>query len=283
MKIALAGAYGKLGSDILKVLVENGHNVNALDMSEKEIEGLNKKKVHFYKIDVTNPSTLKGTLDGCEVVISTVGLTATSAKLTNYDIDYQGNLNILEEAKKSKVKKFIYISVIRADEDKSVPMLHAKYLFEEKLKESGLSYIIYRPTGYFYDFVKAFRPMIEKGTVNLLGKKDYQCNVIDTIDFANYIVDHIKDDNVITSIGGKESYTYKELAELCFKAANKDVVIKRAPAFLFTILIHLPKNKKNGKSAVLRFFKFINTHDLVGDVKTGENSFKKYIFESFKN
>lgn len=34
-----------------------------------------------------------------DAVITTVGLTGASDKVTNYDIDYQGNLNLLEEAK----------------------------------------------------------------------------------------------------------------------------------------------------------------------------------------
>ena len=52
-------------------------------------------------------------------------------------------------------------------------MVHAKYLFEEKLKKSGLTYVIHRPTGYFYDILKVFKPMVkEKGKVTLLGKND---------------------------------------------------------------------------------------------------------------
>ena len=53
----------------------------------------------FKKIDVTKPETLKGMCDGADCVISTVGLTKTSAEVTNYQIDLDGNVNILNEAK----------------------------------------------------------------------------------------------------------------------------------------------------------------------------------------
>lgn len=33
-------------------------------------------------------------------------------------------------------------------------MLHAKYLFEEELKKSGLKYVILRPTGSILEFSK---------------------------------------------------------------------------------------------------------------------------------
>ena len=282
MKVVLAGAYGKLGSEILKSLLKAGHNVVAADMIEGNIEGVDKASFAFKKLDVTDKNALKGICDGADAVITTVGLTKTSATLTNYDIDYNGNLNLLNEAKAAGVKNFVYISLIKADKAPDVPMLHAKYLFEEELKKSGLTYVIHRPTGYFYDIVKVFRPMIENGKVTLLGKKPVHANVVDTPDFADFIVEHICDENKTYDVGGKETWSYEEIANMCFEAAGKTPVIKRAPAWLFDVLGSLPKNKKNGKQAILKFSKWTLTEEMVGDTKVGDSSFKKYIFDSFK-
>lgn len=49
MKVVLAGAYGKLGVEILKELVKQGHEVVAADMLEKEVQGLDTSKVTFKK------------------------------------------------------------------------------------------------------------------------------------------------------------------------------------------------------------------------------------------
>lgn len=236
----------------------------------------------FKKIDVTKPETLKGLCDGADCVISTVGLTKTSAELTNYQIDLEGNVNILKEAKASGVKYFTYISVIKADKAPKVPMLHAKYLFEEELKKSGLTYCIHRPTGYFYDIVKVFRPMVEKGEVTLLGNDPVHANVVSTEDFGEFIAKHMTDENTVYNVGGKETYSYEEIANMCFEAAGKEPVIKRAPAFLFDVLAFVNKFKKNGKEAILKFSKWTLTEEMVGDTKVGEMSFKEYIFESFK-
>ena len=281
MKVVLAGAYGNLGSDIFKVLLKEGHEVVAADMIERDL-GLT-GNFTFKKLDVTNPEALKGLCAGADVVITTVGLTKTSATVTNYQIDYQGNLNLLNEAKKAGVKNFAYISVIKADKAPDVPMLHAKYLFEEELKKSGLQYCIYRPTGYFYDIVKVFKPMIEKGEVTLLGKKPVHANVISTEDFADFIVKHMCDDNKCYNVGGKETYSYEEIANMCFEAAGKPVVIKRAPSWLFDVLAFVNKLKKNGKEAILKFSKWTLTEEMVGDTVYGDMSFKEYIKESFKN
>lgn len=280
MKVVLAGAYGNLGSDIFRELLAQGHEVIAADMMERDL-GLT-GKFTFRKIDVTKPETMAGLCDGADVVVTTVGLTKTSAVVTNYEIDYQGNLNLLNEAKKAGVKNFTYISVLKADKAPRVPMLHAKYLFEEELKKSGITYCINRPTGYFYDIVKVFRPMIEKGEVTLLGKKAVHANVISTEDFAEFIVKHMCDQNKTYDIGGKETYSYEEIANLCFRAAGREPVIKRAPAFLFDVLAFVNKFKKNGKEAILRFSKWTLTEEMVGSTAYGGMSFAEYIKESFQ-
>lgn len=276
MKVVLAGAFGNLGADILRELVKQGHEVVAADLKTKEIPGLEGKYTPR-AMDVTKPETLQGLCDGADVVITTVGLTGTSATITNYDIDYQGNLNLLREAQRAGVKHFSYISVIKADSDPQVPMLHAKYLFEQELKKSGISWVIHRPTGYFYDIAKVFMPMIEKGQVTLLGKEDVHANVIDTPDFAQFIVLHMTDDNKMFDVGGKETYSYAEIAQMFFAAAGKEPVIKRAPVFLFDVLAWVNKRKKNGKEAIIRFSKWTLTHELVGKDVYGEGSFKEYI------
>ena len=280
MKVVLAGAYGNLGAEIFKALLKAGHEVVAADMIERDLGVTG--NFTFKKIDVTKPETLVGLCDGAECVISTVGLTKTSAEVTNYQIDFQGNVNILNEAKKAGVKFFTYISVIKADKAPGVPMVHSKYLFEEELKRSGLTYCIHRPTGYFYDIVKVFRPMIEKGEVTLLGNDPVHANVVSTEEFGAFIVDHITDNNTVYNVGGKETYSYEEIANMCFEAAGKEPVIKRAPAVLFNMLAFVNKFKKNGKEAILKFSKWTLTEEMVGDTHVGEMSFKQYIFDSFK-
>ena len=86
MKILLAGAFGNLGIEILKVLCEGGHEVIAADLKEKENNGL-EGKYTFRAIDATKKETMKGICDGAEVVITTMGLTTSSTKFTAYDID----------------------------------------------------------------------------------------------------------------------------------------------------------------------------------------------------
>ena len=285
MKVVLAGAFGNLGGEILKALCAAGHEVVAADLKEREIPEA-KGKYKFVSIDATNPKTLEGICDGADVVITTMGLTGASTRFTSYDIDYKGNMNLYAEAKKANVKKFNYISVISCDEPgaEQVPMLHAKYLVEQEIKKQPMDYVIYRPTGYFYDIAKVFKPYVDKGEMQLLkGYGHVRANVVDCPDFAAFIVEHMLDKNVTYSVGGKETYSYEEMAKMCFDAAGKQLKIKWAPIWLFGILANLPKIKKAGKHDIILFSKWTLSHDLVGDTKTGDHSFAAYLKDYFKH
>ena len=283
MKVVLAGAFGNLGAELLKCLCAAGHEVVAADLKERPVDGTAGKYV-FRAIDATQPDTLKGLCDGAEVVITTMGLTGASTRFTAYDIDQKGNLNLYAEAKRAGVQKFNYISVISCDEPgaEQVPMLHAKYLVEQELKKQPMDWVIYRPTGYFYDIAKVFKPYVDKGEMQLLkGYGKVRANVVDCADFAAFIVDHMCDKNVSFNVGGKETYSYEEMAKLCFDAAGKPCKIKWAPIWLFGNLANLPKIKKAGKHDVILFSKWTLSHDLVGDTEVGDKSFAAYLKDYF--
>lgn len=283
MKVVLAGAFGNLGAEILKALCAEGHEVVAADLRETPVAGC-EGKYSFVSIDATVSETMKGLCDGADVVITTIGLTGASTKVTSYDIDYMGNMKLYEEAKAAGVKKFNYISVISCDEPgaEKVPMLHAKHMVEEEIKKQSMDWVIYRPTGYFYDIAKVFKPYVDKGEMQLLkGFGTVRANVVDCPDFAKFIVEHMNDTNVTYNVGGKETYTYEEMAAMCFEAAKKPLKIKWAPMWLFGVLANLPKIKKAGKHDIILFSKWTLSHDLVGDTAVGDKSFREYIMNYF--
>ena len=62
MKIALVGAFGNLGFEILKKLALTEHELVALDLKERETEL--KGRYSFKAIDATNVESLQNIFDG---------------------------------------------------------------------------------------------------------------------------------------------------------------------------------------------------------------------------
>jgi len=286
MRIVLAGAFGHLGQDVLCAAVRDGHDVLATDLHATALDPAHVPSLigpgswTVQEADLTQPSQVQGLCEGADAVITTVGLTKASPTASCYDIDYQANLNLLNEAERARVKKFLYVSVLKADGDPSVPMLDAKNRFEQELRASGIPYVIFRPTGYFYDIAHVFKPMVKKGKVTLLNP-NVQANVIDTSDLANFMLEHLHDTDQAFEVGGTETYTYDQIARFFFAAAGKKPSVRRAPAWLFDILASIARRRNNGKEAVIRFSKWTLTHPMVAEIRYGQKSFKEYVRDCY--
>lgn len=81
--------------------------------------------------DAQNPETLKGMCDRMNVVFSALGKSVimfSDEKASFKEIDYQANKNILDEALRSKVQRFVYVSVYGSDKYKDLELAKAHQL-----------------------------------------------------------------------------------------------------------------------------------------------------------
>ena len=167
--VLLAGATGYLGKYIAKELIARNINTKIIVRNPVKAIPLAYDFVEIIPAEVTRPETIKGHFAGVDTVISTVGITRQRDGLTYMAVDYRANMNLLEEAKKAGVKKFIYVSVINGQLHRNLKLVEAKEAFVDKLKASGLEYTIIRPNGFFSD-MRDFLKMAKKGSVYIFGK-----------------------------------------------------------------------------------------------------------------
>ena len=165
-RVLVAGSTGYLGKYIIQNLVENNIRPVALARSSKKLVQL-QHDIDIFQAEVTNAASLINCCDGIDIVISSLGITRQQDGLSYMEVDYQANLNLLTEAKRSGVKKFIYVSALHGDKLKGLKIFEAKERFVKQLSESGLDYCIVRPTGFFSDMTE-FYNMAAKGRVYLV-------------------------------------------------------------------------------------------------------------------
>lgn len=233
--IMLAGASGYLGSYVASELHKQGYSTTILVRNQSKIPGI-LDSAKIIVAEVTKQETLLGTMDGIDVLISTVGITKQKDGLTYMDVDYQANLNLLNEAKKAGVKKFIYVSAFGADKLTHLKMCHAKELFVQELKKSGLDYCIIRPNGFFSDMTE-FLKMAKKGKAELFGDGTYKMNPIHGADLAKVCVNAINADEKTIEVGGPEALTHNEMVELAFNTLNKKVKVSYMPEWVRKMIL----------------------------------------------
>jgi uncharacterized protein YbjT (DUF2867 family) len=166
-KVLLAGATGYLGKYLTHELLSRNIKTKIIVRDARKVT-LENENLEIKEAQVTKPESLKNLFDDVQIAISTVGITRQKDGLTYMDVDYQANVNLIDEAKKSGVKKFIYISVLNGDKIRHTKGGEAKEKLVDYLKNSGLDYCIIRPNGFFSD-MGDFLKMAEVGRIFLFG------------------------------------------------------------------------------------------------------------------
>lgn len=231
MKVLVAGATGYLGGYIIKELQKRKLDFVALARNAEKLKKQNIDAHQMRIAEVTQANDLIRVCDGVEVVISTLGITRQKDGLTYRDVDYQANLNLLKEAIRAGVKKFIYISVINGASFRHLKLVEAKEMFVDELKVSPIQHTVIRPNGFFSD-MKDFLAMAEKGTVYLFGKGNFKLNPIHGEDLAVHCVDAINSHDLELSVGGPDILTQNEIAKLALKTCGKPIKIVHLPDWI---------------------------------------------------
>jgi len=279
-KIFLAGATGYLGAYIAKELKRREYPTKIL--ARKRNKALDDTSYYETTIaEVTNPESLYGIMDGIDTVISTIGITKQKDGFTYMDVDYQGNMNLLEEAEKAGVRKFIYVSAFNANNLTQLKMCNAKEKFVNELKRSKLDYCVIRPNGFFSDMTE-FLQMARKGKVVLFGDGNFQMNPIHGADLAEVCVKALGSDEKTIEVGGPEVLTHNEMAYLAFNALNRKSKIKYMPEWMKKSILGLTRTFNTSKTyGPMEFFFTVLSMDMIAP-KYGRNTLSEYFCEVSK-
>lgn len=235
-KVLVAGATGYLGKYVVKALHREGYSVRALARSEAKLAEVRDCCDEVVVAEATDASTLEGLVGDATVVFSSLGKRDFKRKPTVWDIDYRGNLNILERARQARVEHFVFISAVNADKlaQQGGDMARAREGVVDAIKQSGMQWTILRPTGFFNDMADMFKMAIN-GTGWLIGDGSFALNPIHGADLAEACVRCIGDPEARDKeidVGGPDVLTQREITELAFAALGKTPKLRSVPTWV---------------------------------------------------
>lgn len=282
-KVIVFGASGNAGKEISREAVRQGYQVSVVVRSKKaaQFSGL---EVHPVIADVTNPDSLQNICAGYDVVISSLGKSVSpndKSKATFFEVDFTANSYILEEAKKSGIKKFVYVSAFHSEKYLHLAYFKVHHDFSEKLKQSGMDYSIIKPPALFSAFTDMIA-MARKGQLISIGTGDKKTNPIYEGDLAKICVDAIKETNVIIEAGGKHIYTRKQLAEIVQHSINPNKALKTLPLGLSKYSLPLIRLFNRNMYDKFSFFIEVMQQNTVAP-QLGEMKFEEYIMKKSKD
>ncbi len=277
--ILVAGARGGVGRQVVKELIARNHNVRSLFRDKTRLDSFDGRPNEIFVADARDRAALNNSCENVEVVISTLGaslqLALTKNKGDYWAVDYQANKNLLAVAVQAGVRKFIYVSTFGAEAMKGVAYFDAHAAFEQELKKSGLDYAILRPTGIFYIF-EEFIKLARRGIIPLIGAGSARTNPVDEADLARLCVDAIDANWKEQDIGGPETFTRREIAEMCFQALGKKPRFIRYPVGVIKTMIQPVRWFDRRLYEFLAFGVLVNTVDGIAPA-IGTNKLGNYL------
>jgi uncharacterized protein YbjT (DUF2867 family) len=154
MKVLVAGAHGKVGRHVVRLLAEDGHDARAMIRSDEqadEIRTLGGSPV-IADLESDDSSAISRAVEGADAIVFSAGAGPGSGAARKETVDYGGAAKLIRAAKERGVRRYVMVSSIGAHDPEGAdepmrPYLRAKAKADEELVKSGLDYTIIRPGG----------------------------------------------------------------------------------------------------------------------------------------
>lgn len=145
--IAITGATGFVGRAIVKQARAAGFPVRVIVRDPREARWLAEEfGCELFHGNVLHAPALAGAFDGVKCVIHLVGIIHERNESTFERAHTEATLNVIAEAKKAGVKRYIHMSALGTRADARSRYHQTKWAAEEAVRKSGLAWTIFRPS-----------------------------------------------------------------------------------------------------------------------------------------
>jgi uncharacterized protein YbjT (DUF2867 family) len=233
MKTLIIGATGLLAKPLIQKMDEANYELRLFSRSitPKHFE----KPFDIVQGDLFNEKDLELALKGCDAV-----------HLSASNLDESASMqSLLKAAKKEKIKLISYVSgATVSEENRWFPMTDQKFRAEQSLMNSGIPYLIFRPT-WFFDSLSL---MVRNGRANVIGKQKHPYHWVAASDFAKRIItayENEKAHNQTFYIYGPESILMEDAVDRYRAVVNPEIKkVSVAPISVLKLMAWLSGNKK---------------------------------------
>jgi uncharacterized protein YbjT (DUF2867 family) len=223
MCLLVIGATGNLGRQIVIKALEYGFQVKCLVRNRNKANFLVELGAEIVYGDLTIIETLPLCFNGVTAIIDAA--TTRLDDIANLkEIDWTSKLALIRIAKICNIKRFIFFSIVNAENYASIPLMEMKFKIEKNLKNSGVPFTIFKLAGFYQAFISQYAiPVLDKQTI-WITNESLPISYIDTQDAASICLNSLfirKTQNETFFLGNPKSWFSKSIVEICEKLSGQ--------------------------------------------------------------
>lgn len=238
--VALTGATGFVGRAVIQELLAKDYLIKALVRPGSASKTIQHDKINWIEGRLDNPVSEMSLCSGADTVIHMAGLVTARTKAEYYKINADAVGTLVQTAANAKVKRFVYLSSLAAQQAELSDYAGSKRAGEGQLarKLGKMKGVVVRAPAVFGAEDKATAPfygMIKKGFLPAPGGKNWRMRKIGLVhvdDLANFLTNVCLDgtcDGRTVSVATRASLTWPEFAAECSEALEAKVRVFPLP------------------------------------------------------
>nr|YP_010338028.1 hypothetical protein MW591_pgp002 [Timspurckia oligopyrenoides]UNJ17613.1 hypothetical protein [Timspurckia oligopyrenoides] len=238
MTLLIIGGTGTLGRQITRRALQEGYQVRCLVRSVRQAAFLKEWGAQLVYGDLSLPETIPPCLYGISGIIDASTARAFDDN-SSYKVDLVGKQKLIEAASLAKVDRFIFFSLVNLNAYDNVPLLRYKKTVESSIKNSGVSYTIFRLSGFYQGLISQYCvPILDQQPI-WITTESTTIAYMDTQDISRFVVQSLsmpKLENQLVNLTGNHGWTSREVVQLCTTLSGKKAKVNRVPLFALRLI-----------------------------------------------
>lgn len=284
--ILVVGATGMLGMEVCTQLRAAGKPVRALvrNGSLKEA-ALRTLGVEIVNGDITSRVALESACAGVTTVISTATAMSSKEKGNSLrSVDREGQLLLVDAARKSNVAHFIFIS-LSPNLLETTPLVIYKREVAAAVRKSGMNWTILQPSAFMEIWLSSLLGWdFEKGRAMVFGSGESPASWISLLDVARYAFLAVDDErlkNREVPLGGPEPLSTNAVKRIFEEISGRRYSSRKAPAGILALLAPLVARLDDRKGSGMSLGAQMSKGDVVGSKLQDEIGLNRVTVRSY--
>jgi uncharacterized protein YbjT (DUF2867 family) len=233
--LLLTGATGSVGSRLLPLLLERGHDVRCLVREPRRL-GPRRVDVQIALGDLgemSDPYLVRQALRGVDTVVHLAATIRDQPPHRIEELNGLATVRLLRAAERSGVKRFVFFSALNASEAQRTRFFRAKWLAEQAIASSSLQTTIFAPS-IVYDrsdpWITLLRRFSFLPVLPVSGKGRACFEPIWANDAARCVVAALeRDGRPRYELAGPETLDYDQMSDLVSQIAGRPRPLVHVP------------------------------------------------------